>query len=138
MGGIYTTRIQQYWKGITKKGRIAEEKFLKYDLVFPLIYGGAVATSLLWARAKVGWPTHLAWIIIPLAIVFIADWTENLIQLEQLKKFRNTGPNNISPSWIRVASFFTVIKLGLVAALLLSLIGNVGAIIVSGFRKSRV
>jgi hypothetical protein len=99
---------QNYWAKFSDRGR-AEQRFLELDLVFPFLYGGALAISLLWVWASLGRPFHPAWLIAPLAITALADWTENLVQLGQIKRFLAGTP--VQEGWILVASAVTALKL---------------------------
>jgi hypothetical protein len=57
-----------------------------------------------------------------LVLFIVADWTENLVQLTQLKKWPN-----VEEQWIEVASYSTIVKLW---ASLVSYIGLLVAIAV--------
>jgi hypothetical protein len=107
--------VVEYWRAFQDLG--TEKRFLELDLVFPLLYIGALAVSmgLAW-MARENHPFHLAWIVIPLAVTLIADWTENLVHLDQLKRFRSGGPAALDAGWIRIASTATALKLSFFGA----------------------
>ena len=63
--GYRTTAAKEYWDWVTFVGRQAEEKFLILDLLFPLVYGGALAASLWWVWETLESPFHPAWIAAP-------------------------------------------------------------------------
>jgi hypothetical protein len=98
-----------YWKTLEADGRAAETRFLELDLIFPFFYAGALACGLLLARAMLGRPFPAAWIGVPVAMVMIADWTENLVQLDQLAGY--DAGKALQSGWIRVASTATTVKL---------------------------
>ncbi|HYO12231.1 MAG TPA: hypothetical protein VE685_03435 [Thermoanaerobaculia bacterium] len=102
--------VENHWKPLLGDPKVvgAEQKFLQLDLAFPLLYGAALAISLWMAWAALGRPFH-AWLIAPVAVGMLADWTENLVQLQQLDRFRNRAA--LEATWIHVASAATVLKL---------------------------
>lgn len=112
-------------KAFLAVGREAETRFLLLDLVFPLFYGGALAASLWWVWMTLGRPFHAGWIVAPLVIIVMADWTENLIQLAQLRHYVSSNESRIQDLWIQVSSCATIIKLWLTSGLYVSLIGLV-------------
>jgi hypothetical protein len=89
----------------------SEERSLRLDLFFPLLYGAAFAVGLLivWRN----WSPSFAfpWLLLPVAVYILADWTENLTQLKQLRLYRTTGPAALQASAIQVASRATTVKL---------------------------
>jgi hypothetical protein len=104
------SEVVEYWKAFQDLG--TEKRFLELDLVFPLLYGGALAAGMFMAwAARETRPFHLAWIVVPLAITLLSDWTENLVHLNQLKRYRAGGPAALDAGWIRVASTATALKL---------------------------
>lgn len=102
------SEVVEYWRAFQDLG--TEKRFLELDLVFPLLYIGALAVSMVMAWTA-GHPFHLAWIVIPLAVTLLADWTENLVHLDQLKRFRDRGPAALDAGRIRIASTATALKL---------------------------
>ena len=119
--------VDRFWGALGANGLTAEQRFLKADLLFPTIYGGALAASLWWLCRLIGWS-----VTIPLAAVTIgavADWTENLVQLELLRRYAQTGRAGLDPHTVQIASVATLVKLaGVSAAFLLLLILAVLAI----------
>lgn len=102
--------VVEYWRAFQDLG--TEKRFLELDLAFPLLYIGALAVSMVMAwTARENQPFHFAWIVIPLAVTLLADWTENLVHLDQLKRFRAGGPAALDTGWIRIASTATALKL---------------------------
>jgi hypothetical protein len=121
--GYDADAARSYWDAAEKRAPGAERRFLEVDLIFPFLYGGALAAALLMGWALLGRPFHPAWLLAPIAITLFADWAENLVQLGQLGRF-STGAV-VEEGWIRVASAATVTKmtfLSLSWALLLGLI----------------
>jgi hypothetical protein len=106
--GYDISAARDYWGALGESGRRAERRFLELDLAFPLVYGGALAASLLMARSSLKNPLPLALILAPVAVTLLADWTENVIQLNQLRRY---GQDTLQESWIRVASTATILKL---------------------------
>ncbi len=123
--GYGTEAAKKYWSWLKPAGRQAEEKFLTLDMLFPLFYGGALAASLWWVWMALDQPFHPAWIIAPLAVIAMADWTENLIQLAQLRHYVSSNESPIQNLWIQLSSVATMIKLWLTSGLYISLIGLV-------------
>jgi len=101
--------VDRYWGALNKDARAAEQHFLEVDLVFPFLYGGALAACLLLAWITLGRPFSPAWIMAPVALTMLADWTENLVQLAQLRRYCSAQP--LQAGWIRVASAATSLKL---------------------------
>lgn len=117
--------VDRYWGALNKDARAAEQHFLEVDLVFPFLYGGALAASLLLAWSMLGRPFSPAWIMVPVALTMLADWTENLVQLAQLRRYSTGGAQALQAGWIRVASAATSLKLtffGASSLLLLTLV----------------
>jgi hypothetical protein len=104
--------VSRHW-AVLKEATLlrAEQRFLELDLIFPFFYGAALATSLLMAWAALGRPFSPAWLIAPVAITVLADWTENLVQLRQLSRYIDGGEAALQSGWIQLASVATVMKL---------------------------
>ncbi len=123
--GYETEAAKEYWSWLKCPGRPAEKRFLLLDLIFPLMYGGALAASLWWVWVTSGQPFHPAWIVAPLAMILTADWTENLIHLAQLRHYVSSNEGRIQGLWIQISSCATIIKLWLTSGLYVSLVGLV-------------
>lgn len=108
--GYDAAAVKRHWE-ILKNDEVleAEQCFLELDLAFPLLYGGALAASLLIAWKALGLPFGRAWLIAPVAITILSDWTENLIQLGQLRRF--IDGKALQASLIQIASVATILKL---------------------------
>lgn len=102
--------VQRYWKALDDAELLgAEHRFLEMDLAFPFLYCGAFAVSLLTMWASLGRPFSPAWIVAPLLFLLLADWTENLTQLRQMKRYMAGA--GLQADWIKVASTATLLKI---------------------------
>jgi len=108
--GYDAEAVDRYW-GTLDGALSSEQHFLEVDLLFPFLYGGALAASLLLAWVTLGRPFSPAWIMAPVALTVLADWTENLVQLAQLRRYSAGGAHALQAAWIRVASAATSLKL---------------------------
>jgi hypothetical protein len=109
--GYDTNAVDRYWGGLDLPGRLAEQRFLELDLVFPVLYGTALAVSLLTASAMLHGRIHAAWLIAPVVVTVVADWVENLVQLAQLQNYIESGKKGLAAGWIHLASAATIVKL---------------------------
>jgi hypothetical protein len=126
--------VQRHWGALDTKALLAEQRFLKLDLAFPLLYGGALAFSLLMARAALGWTFSSGWLLAPVLMGVLADWTENLVQLSQIKHHLISPP--LQADWIRVASLATLVKLVFVFGVWLVLVFLCVVMLVRAFKPS--
>jgi len=135
INGYDLAAVKTYW-GALKDGEAldAERRMLEIDLVFPFFYGAAFAVALLFAWATLGRPFHPVWILAPLFIEVVADWTENLIQLSQLKLF-NAGAA-LQPGSIQIASIATILKVWLFCVSYFLVMGLVGWMIFNNWPRS--
>lgn len=99
--------------------------------MFPLCYGAAFLASLICAWISLGRPFHFYWLLVPVGVTLLADWTENTVQLVQLRRFVEGPVHSLQPGFIKMASAGTMIKLGgfsamalLLAALLICLVAG--------------
>jgi hypothetical protein len=106
--GYDSKEVSRHWGALDTETQQDERRALELDLAFPLLYGGAIAAATLLAWAALGRPFS-SWLVAPIAITMIADWIENLVQLNQLRLFAVSGA--LHPGWIHVASAATVTKL---------------------------
>ncbi|HET7234761.1 MAG TPA: hypothetical protein VFJ16_32405 [Longimicrobium sp.] len=117
-GGYDAAAFVRYWKALdfqvtpasARTGRDVERRFLEMDLVFPFVYGGALAAALLLAWAANGRPFHPVWVMLPVIALVAADWTENLALLGQIRRFAAGGEPALQGGWIHVASAATMLK----------------------------
>ncbi|WP_305043119.1 hypothetical protein, partial [Geoalkalibacter sp.] len=71
LGGYDRGEAEAYWAWLGAEGQLAELRFLEADLVFPLVYGGALLVSLLLTWSWLGRPFSLAWLLAPLAVTVV-------------------------------------------------------------------
>ena len=111
--GYDVAAVDRHWRPIVARTEAyeAERLFLELDLIFPILYGVALASSLLLARAQLQRPFHPVWAIAPVAIMVIADWTENLVQLSLLRHYATERIAALPEVWIHIASGATIVKL---------------------------
>jgi len=128
--GYDTGAVHDYWNALGVEGRRAEQRFLELDLVFPFFYGAALVAGLMLAWATLGRPFQPAWLVAPVAIAVAADWTENLIQLDQLRAYMESGKDGLQSGWIQVSSHATSLKLLMAGGSLLLLLWLASTIIV--------
>jgi hypothetical protein len=62
-----------------------------------------------------------AWLLAPVVLGMIADWTENVVQLRQLARFTAQPRQPLEEAWIRVASTATSVKIALLGLSYLAL-----------------
>jgi hypothetical protein len=100
-----------YWTWLRNNDElIAERRFLVTDLFFPFFYAGTMLTSVMLAWNWLNHSFDPKWVVICIAILVLADWTENLVHLHQLGYFvRN---ESLHAAWVQVASSATIIKSG--------------------------
>lgn len=109
--GYDTEAVAEHWGVLDERALRNERRFLQLDLAFPLFYGAALAIALWQTWTAVGKTFSHAWLVVLVAITMIADWTENLIQLSQLRLYVENGKDGLQPGRIQVASAATIVKL---------------------------
>lgn len=110
VGGYAAADVAAHWGLLNHAGRVIERRFLRADMVYPLCYGGLLATAILVGRRRAGRPIASPAAGAPVVTAVLADWTENLVQLRQLDLFEHGGATALDPSWIAVASAATSLK----------------------------
>lgn len=112
--GFYTAAEKNSEWGRLSQDLIGKERwFLELDLLFPFVFGGAIAMGLLVAWHSLGKPFPVFCLLAPIVVCMAADWSENLLQLSQLDKFLRTGGGpapTISEMAIRIAGIATAVK----------------------------
>ena len=121
--GYGTDAASAYCCWLTSGGRQAQGQFLTLELLFPFLYGGALAVSLWWVWMALEQPFHPAGILVPLALITLADWLENLVQAAQLRYFTSSHEPCAKSLWIQLASCSTVMKIWLTSGLYVTLAG---------------
>ena len=113
--GYDAEAVAANWNTMDEARLTQERTFLEVDLVFPFLYGGAFLAALLLGWAMVGRPFAAWWLVLPVALVVVADWTENLVHLAQLERWTALGREPatalLSTGWIRLASVATTVKI---------------------------
>jgi hypothetical protein len=111
--GYKVEDVQRLWEKLARDPDLlpAEQRSLRLDLLFPLLYGSAFAVSL-WLAWRLRDRTFgAAWLLVPVVICVLADWTENFSQLKQLRLYQQSGPDALQVDGIRIASTGTIVKL---------------------------
>jgi hypothetical protein len=110
--GYDADAVARHWGALKDDQRAlrSQRLFLQLDLFFPLFYGGALAVSLWRVWTVMDERFSRIWLFAPLIVTMVADWTENLAQLSQLRRFVEVGTTGLQPEWIQVASIATTIK----------------------------
>lgn len=121
--GYGTTDVAQLWGVLDRRALDSERRFLQLDLLFPLFYGGAFLVALLRVWKDLGNAFSRVWLIAPVAITVLADWTENLIHLAQLRSYREQGKEGLQAGWIQIASAATTTKIVFFVGTLVLLVG---------------
>ncbi len=112
------------------RGR-AEHTFLTPELLFPLIYGAALAANLSWVWIALGRPFHPAWIVAPLVMFLTADWTEQLFHLAQFRHYLSSDEGRSQNLWLLASGYVMVLKMWLTTGLYVSLGGLIVRMIVT-------
>ena len=73
--GYDTSAVNHHWGALDNTALRRERRFLELDLVFPFLYGVALSASSWRTWATLGRPFHAAWLMAPVAITVLADWT---------------------------------------------------------------
>lgn len=102
--------VSRHWGAFDDDGLRAEKRFLQLDLAFPLFFGAALAFSLVLAWDLAGRPFNPAWLLAPVLLGVLADWAENLAQLNQIGGYLASGAEGLRENVVRVASTATVLK----------------------------
>jgi hypothetical protein len=134
--GYDTDAVNRHWGALDNTALGLERRFLKLDLVFPFLYGAALSTSSLRAWATLGRPFRRVWLMAPVAVTVLADWTENLVQLGQLRHYTEGGEAGLQPGWIRIASAATILKMLFFVGAWLFLVGLVINVVIRALRSA--
>lgn len=122
--GVGPDGVRAYWSRLGT-GRPAEGHLPALDLLFPFLYGIALAGSLWWIWMTLGRPFHPAWIVAPLLIITMADWLESLMLLAQLRHYMSPNQQYAGSLCVRLSSCATIIRLWLAGGFYVSLAGLV-------------
>lgn len=132
--GYTDAEAQTYWNALGPAGQHAELRLLKMDLLFVLLYGGAIAFATVMAWTLLETRFSAFWFLIPIFIVMVADWSETSLHLNQLGRFADGGA--LDAGTIRLASSFTIAKLWLICVSAVVVIAMVAVVFVNGVRSS--
>lgn len=133
--GYSLSDVRAYWKSLGREGRTAEEQFLKRDLTYPFVYGGAIGAGTLVAGSRLDLSVPLtAALVAPIAVASIADWVEDLTQLRQLRRYMSSGEEAVEAGPIRLASAATRLKLAFLTLSILILLALAGLLLCGAFR----
>ena len=130
--GYDADEVSRHWGALAPDTFQPVRTALELDLIFPFFYGGAIAAALLAAWVALERPFPPVWLILPVAITMVADWTENFIQLGQLSRFEASGEAGLHRGWIQIASLATTTKLVFYFGSSLLLVGLVVWILARG------
>ena len=114
--GYTRDEVVALWDKLSPQDLDVERRLLQVDLMFPWAYGAALAIALLAVWAALGAPFNMIWLLLPVVGGMLADWTENLVQLEQLHRFSIGRAASVDAGWIAVASAATMVKLATLVA----------------------
>jgi hypothetical protein len=128
--------VKRHWGALDGGALHSERRFLQLDLVFPLLYGAALAFSLIMAWEALGRQFNPAWVLAPVLITVLSDWAENILQLRQLEYYLTGGDTSLQAGLIRAASIATLLKLLSFGGACLALILLVGCMLVRAFKYS--
>jgi len=107
--GYSQKEAENYWIWLRARDAIdTEKRFLKADLLYPFFYTGSMIASLFLAWVWLDRPFNSLVFLIPVAIMVLADWTENLMQLRELHHF--VRGESLNPTSIQTASIATITK----------------------------
>lgn len=106
--GYDPSEANAYFDALGSAGRWADIRLLQFDLLFPLLYGTALAFSIVTLRSALDIRASLAWFLIPVIAAIVADWIETAILLQQMKNFDLTG--TLDEGQIKLASIATITK----------------------------
>jgi hypothetical protein len=127
--------VDRHWGSLDAGTRKVERRVLELDLLFPFVYGGACAVAFLLGWATLGRPVSPAWILLPVALLLAADWTENVALLNQLARYVPGDPESLQTTWVRAASLATTAKLTLLLAVVVSIPAMALAVLVHGAKE---
>jgi hypothetical protein len=58
VAGYNSAELERHWGALDHNALVIEQRFLEFDLVFPFLYGAALAGALLLAWVALGRPFH--------------------------------------------------------------------------------
>ena len=126
--GYNSQDAKEYWDALNQAEVLpVESRLLKLDLIFPILYGGALLTSILAAWSALGRPQYWNLAVIPVWLAILADWTENSVLLYLLRSYISNRSASLHSGLVQIASTATLLKfifIGLSVVALFSLVGK--------------
>ena len=126
--GYSSQDVGKYWDALNQAKVLSiESNLLKLDLFFPILYGGALLTSILAVWRTLGQPPFWNLAVIPVWLAVLADWTENSSLLYLLQSYMKDTTASPNAGLVHIASTATILKfifIGLSWIALLSLVGK--------------
>lgn len=120
--GYDADAVRRHWAVLDADALRREKRVMELDLVFPLVFVGTLACSLVATWVSLHRPVPLAAVLLGLAALLLADWTENLHLIGQVK--RVMAGDELQPGRVRIASLATRAKLLLSGAAFLALLAS--------------
>lgn len=120
--GYNLDAVVRHWKVLDERALQLQVLFLKVDLLYPVVYGVSFAIAAACVWTKLGRPSWTGWFFIPIALIMLADWAENFLQLNELRRFMAHGIAGLQVETIRIASIATMIKLYMLSGIILLLL----------------
>ena len=125
--GYSSQDVRRYWDALNQSEVLSiESKLLKLDLFFPILYGGALLTSILAAWRTLGQPPFWNLAVIPVWLAVLADWTENSSLLYLLQSYMKDTTVSPNAGLVQIASAATILKFGFIGLSWISLVVLVG------------
>ena len=109
--GYKVETIKSYWRRAPREDLQAEERFLRLDFIFAIVYSSAIALSLVALGTLAGLNFHPAWLLLPVVVTLFSDWAENALQLSQIGRTLAAGVDAVNDRAVRAASVATILKL---------------------------
>jgi hypothetical protein len=134
--GYNAKQIERYWAQFDNGGLALEQRRLEIDLLFPFFYGASLLGPLIFAWISIKRPFAPIFVVAPVSITIIADWTENIIQLNLLRQFQSPEGQLVDSMWANVASIATSTKLTFFVGSALFLLVLVGKMVSSAHSTS--
>jgi len=132
--GYEVKDVSEYWIKLGPSGRAAEMRFLRMDLLYPILYCAALALGLFIAWERLGFKISILPLLLIVLFILFSDLTENLIHINQLENVIENESYVLRPLLIQIASLATILKLWLLVALGTGLLVLSGMICI-GFSK---
>lgn len=103
--------VARHWGALDSEALQAERRFLQLDLYFPFVYGAALMVSFICCFAAFASGFLVVVFFGATLVAMFCDFQENILQLGQLQRFVDGGPQRLQPSKVAKASLATGFKL---------------------------